>query len=119
MFGRLRRRREERRERRWGEPGDVEHLAGFVRTREGVEGYVEPRTMVTETTVVLVAVSGEWTRRRIAGPGAAEEMGRHLGVPVYDVTKVGYPDRMREWNRRRSAERRLTEEDERRLTEGE
>lgn len=62
--------------------------------------------MVTETTVVLVAASGEWTRRRVAGPAAAEEMGRHLNVPVYDVTKVGYPDRMRAWTRQQSTRRR-------------
>lgn len=105
----MRRRREERRERRWGEPGDVEHLTDFAHTREGVEGFVEPRTMVTETTVVLVAASGEWTRRRVAGPEAAAEMGRHLGVPVYDVTKVGYPGRMRAWNRQQSTRRRAAE----------
>ena len=51
---------------------DLAHLEHFVATRRGVEGYVEPRTSVTETTIVLVAADGEWTRRRIDGP----EIGR-------------------------------------------
>src|SRR5690625_4567758 len=36
-----------------------EHLAEFVRTRVGVEAYVEPETHVTQTTVVLVATTAE------------------------------------------------------------
>lgn len=105
MLRRLRQRREKRRERRWGDPAAIEHLTEFAHSREGVEGYVEPRTMLLETTVVFVARSGEWTRRRVVGPDAAQEMGNHLGVPVYDVTVVGYPERMRAWNRRNSSKR--------------
>jgi hypothetical protein len=33
------------------------HLKDFVATRVGVEAYVEPKTTVTEVTVVLVASS--------------------------------------------------------------
>ena len=80
---------------------DVAHLEEFARTRRGVEAYVEPRTAVTETTVALVAHDGEWTRRRVADPRAARELGNRLGIPVYDVHATGYPARMREWTRRR------------------
>jgi hypothetical protein len=80
---------------------DHAHLAAFVHSRPGVEAYVEPRTAVTEMTVVLVAATGEWTRRRIAGPDAARALGQNLGIPVYDVAATGYPQRMREWTRRR------------------
>lgn len=73
------------------------HLRQFVATRVGVEMYVEPRTSVTPTTVVLVATSGEWTRRRVGGPAAAGQLARDLGIPVYDVQQTGYPGRMREW----------------------
>jgi hypothetical protein len=31
---------------------DLAHLEQFVATRRGVEGYVEPRTAVTETTIL-------------------------------------------------------------------
>ena len=44
---------------------DVRHLEEFARSRRGVEGFVEPRTTVTSTTIALVAHDGEWTRRRI------------------------------------------------------
>jgi len=85
--------------------GDLAHLEQFARTRRGVEAFVEPRTTVTETTVVLVADSGEWTRRRVPGPAAAHDLANRLGIPAYDAGVVGYPQRMREWNRR-AAERR-------------
>ena len=85
------------------------HLTEFARTRPGVEAYIEPRTAVTDTTVVFVATSGEWTRRRVAGPQAAHALARTLGIPAYDAGVVGYPQRMREWTRMRA------EEDRRRL----
>jgi hypothetical protein len=80
---------------------DVAHLEQFVASRRGVEGYVEPRTAVTETTIVLVAADGEWTRRRIDGPETARRLSRELGIPVYDAQVTGYPQRMRDWSARR------------------
>jgi hypothetical protein len=79
---------------------DLEHLRQFVQTRRGVEGFIEPRTTVTETTLLMVAHDGEWTRRRVAGPDTARRFGNGLGVPVYEVALVGYPRRMREYNER-------------------
>jgi hypothetical protein len=77
------------------------HLRDFVATRAGVEMYVEPRTTVTPTTIVLIATTGEWTRRRVADERAAGGLAKELGVPVYDVQLTGYPARMREWNARK------------------
>ncbi len=82
---------------------DLAHLQEFVNSRRGVEGYVEPRTAVTETTIVLVAADGEWTRRRIDGPDVARRLSRDLGVPVYDAQVTGYPQRMREWSARQKS----------------
>jgi hypothetical protein len=82
-------------------PTDTAHLEQFARTRRGVEAYVEPRTNVTAMTVVLVAHDGEWTRRRVDGPEGARRLGQKLGIPVYDVGATGYPQRMRDWTRRR------------------
>jgi hypothetical protein len=79
---------------------DLAHLEQFVASRRGVEGYVEPRTAVTETTILLVAADGEWTRRRIDGPETARKLSRDLGVPVYDAQVTGYPQRMRDWSAR-------------------
>jgi hypothetical protein len=87
---------------RAADKGDLEHLKEFATSRRGVEAFVEPRTAMTGTTVVLVAHDGEWTRRRIAGPDAARELGKQLSMPVYEAAVVGYPQRMRDWNARRA-----------------
>ena len=72
----------------------------------GVEAFVEPKTTVTEVTVVLVAADGEWTRRRAGGDKGARRLSDQLGIPVYDVQKVGYPQRMRDFDARRRIERK-------------
>jgi hypothetical protein len=83
---------------------DLRHLEDFAATRSGVEGYLEPRTNVTEATLVLVADDGEWTRRRVESPRAAADFARRRTLPLYDAAKVGYPRRMREWTARRKTE---------------
>ena len=71
---------------------------------------MEPKTTVTEVTVVLIAHDGEWTRR-IVGERGAQKLNSELKIPVYDVRKVGYPQRMRDFDaRRKILERRLLEE---------
>ena len=85
---------------RGSQRADLTHLEQFVANRRGVEGYVEPRTTVTETTIVLVAADGEWTRRRIDGPDVARKLSRDLSIPVYDAQVTGYPQRMRDWSAR-------------------
>ncbi len=89
---------------RGSQKADLAHLEQFVATRRGVEGYVEPRTAVTETTIVLVASDGEWTRRRIDGPDVARRLSRELTIPVYDAQVTGYPQRMRDWSARQKRE---------------
>ncbi len=41
--------------------------SSWVAEHHGVEAFVEPKTTVTDVTVVLVAADGEWTRRRAGG----------------------------------------------------
>ena len=91
---------------RGSQKADLAHLEQFVATRRGVEGFVEPRTAVTETTIVLVAADGEWTRRRIDGPDVARRLSRELTIPVYDAQVTGYPQRMRDWSARQKKSRR-------------
>jgi hypothetical protein len=76
------------------------HIKDFVATRVGVEAYVEPATSMTATTVMLVATDGEWTRRRVPDERTAVQIARDLQIPVYDVQRVGYPQRVRDWNAR-------------------
>jgi hypothetical protein len=80
---------------------DLDHLEQFVRSRRGVEAFIEPRTTVTETTILLIAHDGEWTRRRIDGPAGARRFAHQMAIPIYDVALVGYPQRMRDFNERR------------------
>lgn len=89
-----------------GDPdGDLQYLERWVAEHTGVEAFVEPRTTVTEVTVVLVAADGEWTRRRAGGESGARRLSARLQIPVYDVQKVGYPQRMRDHDARRRIER--------------
>lgn len=97
-----------RRKAKGGSPGDrpadrddLAHLAEFIRTRRGVEAFIEPRTTVTATTVLLIAHDGEWTRRRVDSPEAARRFAHRQAIPIYDVALVGYPQRMRDFNERR------------------
>jgi hypothetical protein len=85
---------------RGADSADAAHLREFATTRRGVEGYVEPRTAVSEVTLLLVAHDGEWTRRRVPSVEWAHRFANDHGVPSYDAAVVGYPARMREWNRR-------------------
>ena len=79
---------------------DVRHLETFVTTRQGVEGFVEPRTAVSDVTIILVAHDGEWTRRRVPSVEWAHRFANDHSVPSYDAAVVGYPARMRAYNQR-------------------
>jgi hypothetical protein len=85
---------------RQAESEDVRYLREWVKTRSGIEGFVEPRTAITDTTLLLVAVDGEWTRRRVPSADWAHRFANKLGIPSYDAAVVGIPDRMRDYNRR-------------------
>ena len=82
---------------------DLDALREFARTRTGVEFYVEPETMVTDTTAVAIAADGEWIRRRVGSPQVIRQVAKQLSLPVYDVQIVGYPERMRAYNARLKA----------------
>ena len=75
---------------------DLAYLKKWVKDHAMVEAFVEPETLVNEMSVLLVDVTGAFTRRRIGGPKGIDVINRELGVPVYDVEETGYPQRMRE-----------------------
>lgn len=84
----------------------LEHFGRFAATRRGVEAYIEPPTNVTQTTMILIAASGEWTRRRVPDAKAGWALARELQIPVYDINQTGYPQRMRDWNSQQRAARK-------------
>lgn len=79
----------------------TKELEEFVRTRTGVEGFVEPKTAIYSTTLLLVADDGEYLRRPIKDRNQAGEFCGKSNIPLYDAAKVGYPRRMREYEQGR------------------
>ena len=84
---------------------DLDHLHSWVVERTGVEGFVEPRTAVSDVTLLLVAHDGEWTRRRVPSVDWAHTFCNKHQIPSYDAAVVGIPQRMRDFNRRKKLER--------------
>lgn len=96
-------RREPGRRRRWGLGGgrlprdDRRAIREFAETRTGVEAYLEPRTLASSLSVVLVASDGEWIRRPLPDDRWLRRFAARRGIPVYDAGRVGYPRRMRDY----------------------
>ncbi len=85
---------------------DEQHLHEWVEERRGVEGFVEPRTAVSDVTLLLVAHDGEWTRRRVPSINWAHDFCNKHAVPSYDAAVVGIPQRMRDYNSREKLRRK-------------
>lgn len=85
---------------------DVEHLTSWTAERRGIEGFVEPRTAVSDVTLLLVAHDGEWTRRRVPSIQWAHDFCNRHQIPSYDAAVVGVPQRMRDYNSRKRREGR-------------
>ena len=100
---------------------DLTRLQNFAAEHQGVEGYIEPRTATQPTTLLLVDRSGANLRGAVQDPEDAVGFCERLGIPVYDAAVVGYPKRMRDFERGRkpSAESidKAIEDLERRLNE--
>jgi hypothetical protein len=79
---------------------DREGILGFIETRRGVEAYVEPKTVVSPLSVVLVAEDGEWRRFNLADDAYIRELAATRGLTVFDAVRTGYPKRMREYRGR-------------------
>lgn len=75
---------------------DLEYLKQWANDRAMIEAFVEPETLVNEMSVVLVDVTGDFTRRNIGGPKGIDVIVKELDVPIYDVEETGYPPRMRQ-----------------------
>jgi len=76
-------------------------IVAFLDGHTGVEAYVEPKTVMHPLSVVLVDGEGVARRFELREDALLRELARTRHLPVFDATKVGYPERMR---RRRSSE---------------
>lgn len=102
----------------------LQELEDFATQRKGVEGYIEPRTATSPPTLLLVDRTGDHLRAPVNEPEDAAEFCQRLSIPVYDAQVIGYPKRMRDFDKRRrlgetgsvdeaiaDLERRLAQED--------
>lgn len=104
LFSRRRTRprtRAEKKDARAVQDATISHLSEFVRTRRGVEAFMEAPTSFNEPSMVLIAHDGEWTRRRVPSVSWGHTFAEHHQIPGYDAGVVGYPQRMRDWNARK------------------
>jgi hypothetical protein len=74
-------------------------LEAFITSRAGVEAYLEPKTAIYSTTLLLVADDGEYLRRPVRDREQAADLCGRTNVPLYDARKVGYPRRMKDYDR--------------------
>lgn len=82
---------------------DLDALRQFAESRQGVEAFIEPKTSVTQTTLLLVAADGESIRRRVNSAQAGHDFARKkLQIPVYDSNLVGIPTRKRDFDLRKA-----------------
>lgn len=77
----------------------AKELEEFIRSRRGVEGFLEPKTALYSTTLLVVAADGEYLRRPVGDRKQAVAVCERFEIPLYDAARVGYPKRMRDFDR--------------------
>ena len=75
-------------------------LEEFAAARKGLEGFIEPKTPTSPTSLLLVDRYGEHMRAPVREPDDAVSFCERLGIPVYDAKVIGYPQRMRDFDKR-------------------
>ena len=80
-----------------GPAEDRDGIITFLESRDGVEAYVEPRTVMHPLSVVLVAKDGEHRRFELADDAYIRELAATRDLQVFDAARVGYPQRMRDY----------------------
>ena len=91
-------RRDQVKRRLKGVTGPVERrdeIVEFLDTHEGVEAYVEPKTVMSPRSVVLVDVAGEWRRFELKEDAYLRKLSAERVLPIFDAALTGYPPRMR------------------------
>jgi hypothetical protein len=91
-------RRDQAKRRLVGVTGPVERrdeIVEFLDTHEGVEAYVEPKTVVSAKSVVLIDDAGEWRRFELKEDAYLRRLSAERVLPIFDAALTGYPPRMR------------------------
>jgi hypothetical protein len=72
-----------------------DEIAAFLDEHRGVEAYVEPKTVISSKSVVLVDEAGEWRRFELKEDAYLRRLAAERGLPIFDAAITGYPPRMR------------------------
>jgi len=76
-------------------PERRDELVSWLDAHSGVEAYVEPKTVMSPKSVVLVDAEGEWRRFELGEDRFLRELARERSLPIFDAARTGYPPRMR------------------------
>lgn len=79
---------------------DLSEIERFAADHKGVEGYIEPRTATSPTTLLLVDRDGDHVRATVPDPRAAAAFCKRASIPMYDAQVIGYPRRMKDFEKR-------------------
>jgi hypothetical protein len=72
-----------------------DRIAEWLNLHDGVEAYVEPKTVMHPLSVVFVDGEGEAKRFELKEDAYLRELANERGMRVLDASRVGYPERMR------------------------
>jgi hypothetical protein len=72
-----------------------DEIVAFLDEHRGVEAYVEPKTVISPKSVVLVDEAGEWRRFELKEDAYLRRLAAERGLPIFDASITGYPRRMR------------------------
>ena len=76
-------------------PERRDELQAWLDAHTGVEAYVEPKTVMSPKSVVLVDGDGEWRRFELREDRLLRELARDRPLPIFDAGRTGYPPRMK------------------------
>jgi hypothetical protein len=79
---------------------DLSALESFATKRHGVEGYIEPRTATSSITLLLVDRDGDHLRAPVRDARDAAAFCKDRSIPLYDAEVIGYPRRMKDFEKR-------------------
>ena len=72
-------------------PERRDELVSWLDAHSGVEAYVEPKTVMSPKSVVLVDADGEWRRFELSEDRFLRELARERSLPIFDAARTGYP----------------------------
>ena len=72
-----------------------DQIVAFLDAHDGMEAYVEPKTVISPKSVVLIDRDGTWRRFELKEDAYLRRLAAERGLPIFDASITGYPPRMR------------------------